>query len=598
MARVEVDPYTGQEYIAEDADVPQALTPAGPQIGREEPVASFPTPLVKEPPGTPGTPEPEVGPGFMERIGGPRPGQRMGGMMETLGQYATSDMGRNIIGALGVGLAGLRNTRDNGQLQSQLMQMHLQGAGERAKENRQAAAMTDLWGAMTEASKMISAGDLEGASTRLAQLAKNRTIMGNPAAMGELLKLNAQLEARAGSKRALQSLAEGPEIASGRDLIKRGGEAGLTLDEIAKVGPLVTKPQPKVISHFDNNTQQAVLIYPDSGKVSILKYGEGDLPTKLKDITDPDTRRELESKGIHIPTFIKAYNAGDPQAIAQLAAAASTPRPSREGTSEAERSAEKEIAADEKAGKVKFNSKEERDAAIAARIQQRKVEVAGATTQANRDVIRLENRNQPTREALKAGGGIVELKSGEYREVSNKFKTIGEAQDAEARGEVSIIPDRVGFEDVQKKKNSLATLRDIEEIGKRVYTKDNLGGVLKQGTEAFLKGKMGTGELGRDVRKLGVLRATVFDIAKGLGNDARISDADAKFAMTAMSTDTLFQTAESFKENMALVQKIFQRGLDRAARNERAPENEHIAATAGTGEYKEVAPGVFMRKVK
>jgi hypothetical protein len=236
---------------------------------------------------------------------------------------------------------------------------------------------------------------------------------------------------------------------------------------------------------------------------------------------------------------------------------------------------------------------EVRAAADRARIiQRRDAEIAQQKLAATKSEARAQARETPVREYLKAGGGVFELKSGTYREVSRNYRTKGELDDAEARGEISVIPDRQGTDDVQKKKNSLATLKDIREVGGRVFTKENTLAIAKQGAEAWVRGLTGTGELGRDVRKIKALQATVFDIAKGLGNDARISDADARFALNAMSLDTLFQSGRSFQETMDLVQKIFRRGLERSVRNERAPQDESIA---GEGGWREIAPGVRVR---
>ena len=469
------------------------------------------------------------------------------------------------------------------------MQMHFQGVKERQTRREQGEAMTGLWDAMSEASTLIAKNDLEGASGVISKLARNRYVMQNPAAMGELLKLQSQINQRTSNRAWSKALAEGPDITSGMDLLRRGSEAGVDPEMLAKLGPVLMKDtKPSIL--FDSATQSVVLVYPD-GRVVPKRYGEGDLPLTLKDINaiaDVDTQRHLTRKlgehGVAYPTFIKAYNGqlgGSPaekaqnrrEAIGVLTWASSQPK---ESTSQGGVSEKLSRA---KAAYEKNPTPATKEALkVAQGAYDNEVGLVRAKKEATLQETREEARNQPVREFLKAGGGIFELKSGQYKEVSNKFKTKGEAEDAEARGEVSIVPDRVGAEDIQKKKNSLSTLQDIREIGERVFTKESTLQIAKQGVTAWVKGLTGQGELGRDVRKLKVMQATVFDIAKGLGNDARISDADAKFALNAMSIDTLFQSGLSFRESIDLVQKIFRRGLERSARNERAPESENIVA--------------------
>lgn len=361
-----INPETGQEEIVEvpepQAQAPQVLqAPEVPQIGAEEPTRALDIARAQDQtlslPALEGMPpvrdvstleskKRPAGPGFLERMGGPSEQQLAGrGFWDTVGQFVSSDLGRNMIGALGVGLAGIRNPRDGGALQNYLMQTTIQGARERAAARQQGEAMGGLWEGFQQANGLIAQGDYAGASKVLTPLAKNPSVLRSPAAMSVLMNLQSDLTRRISGQRGRAALAAGPEIMSARELL---AQKDVDEETLKTFGPMMMKEMaPKF--QLDAERGMAILMYPN-GKVVAQKYGSGQLPLRLKDLNalaDPDTTRHLLTKladaGATAQEFIEAYNGEkgpdlQRQAIGILAWSASQPKAAGAG-SEAERTA-------------------------------------------------------------------------------------------------------------------------------------------------------------------------------------------------------------------------------------------------------------------
>lgn len=339
-----VDPETGEVLFVDDGqgDVPQALAPAevqGPQpqkripfgaptqqldsVRREDaqanPSLSLP-PLEGMPPVRPvedmaSASQAGKGPGFIERIGGPKPETLQGrGFMDTLGQFATSDLGRSVIGALGVGLAGIRNPRDGGALQQQLMQMHFQGTRERGERARQGDAMGGLYEGLNNAHMALAKGDLDGASKILAPLAKNPAIRQNPEAMKALLTMQNRLTNSAGERHSMKLLSEGPEPQNFRDFMEKASATGMSLENIIKMGPSMIRDTKAQLIHSD---KLGVIEYKDGKVRQLVKPPEGETgtPVKYSDL-DGDAKKGIDwlmenHPGVNPKDFLAELNHPD-----------------------------------------------------------------------------------------------------------------------------------------------------------------------------------------------------------------------------------------------------------------------------------------------
>jgi len=518
--------------------MPQALQ-VNPALVGEPPE----TPPTFEPPTRQGI-EPESGPGFIQRMGGPRPGQTAGrGFFDTLGQYATSDMGRNLIGALGVGLAGLRNPRDQGALQQRLMDMHIQGIGERAQRTARAESMTGLFTGLSEAQGLIAKGDMEGASQALSALSKNRAIMENPAAMSALITLQSQLSQRMSTRAGLKALTEGPDITSGTELLRRAGEKGVDPELAFKAAPLVMKEN-KPIVKFDGPSQSVVVLSPQGQILSVQKWGEGDLPVTLKDINsiaDVDTQRHLTGALAQLnqsyPDFVQAYNGrrGDTleikaqnriNSIKLLGWAASQPKEGGDLKTEPERSAEAI-----RVERTYLDRKEPVPAEVKAaadrarRIQEQKVEVAEKGAYAGAAGRREEGKNKTQGEAnrfffdrrtMEKAPGTVSV--GEL-EKSPKYVEV------EPNQAMSISQTSSGLTIATELADLIRNNRDIFPEKKSDVTWKTIGATIAPGT---------MGRIDPRVARMQTLALAIPNLVRALGDTANIAVAERQITQTGL----------------------------------------------------------------
>jgi hypothetical protein len=396
------DPQTGEEKMVEVAEtptpettVPQALQPAG--IGPEGPIraleqdraaqaredASLTLPALQEmppvrDPSTLAVRQAENRPDYLARFGGPKRIDLAGkGFLGTLGEFATSDLGRNLIGALGVGLAGIRNPRDNGALQQQLMQMHFQGVRERAAKAEQGEAMGGLFTALNSAHAALAKGDLDAASNILAPLAKNPAVLRNPAAMQALLSMQNQLTNRAGVRASLQRLSKGP-LTTESVLAEAAqmGDTGLMKD----LAPLLPTKEKDFYFHDAKNGVVGKLGM--DGKLRTYNYETGlggKEPLTIENIKP--FMKTLVGLGVtDLGEFVGLVNKGDIRAKALFGAAVLATPVAGEGLgSETERSAEAIRKEQEYIARGEPVPAEVKAAADRARvIQSRKAEIAEA----------------------------------------------------------------------------------------------------------------------------------------------------------------------------------------------------------------------------
>ena len=333
----------GQEEVVE---VPEMLAPRGTPEGQPgdrqtdlppiRPVESLRSQQPVQ------TPERPAGPGFWERLGGPTPDPQRG-FWDSVGHFATSDLGRNLIGALGVGLAGIRNPRDQGRFQEQLMQTVLTGAKERQLARTQADAMGALMLSANEANALIAKGDFDGASRAIGTMASNPAVRRDPRAVQYVLKAQQDLAQRAATRQGIQALRESTKVTVPGTPAVRGEDVGgigpfevtpatpettthrpITtedllalaysqgnLDVVKDLAPIFPKPTP----HFFHNEKQGIVgLIDPSGQVLTRQYTPGPPKEPLTIENMKPYIPLLARLGVSdFPGFVGIYNNGDPK---------------------------------------------------------------------------------------------------------------------------------------------------------------------------------------------------------------------------------------------------------------------------------------------
>lgn len=317
----------GEQY-----EIPDTLQPTPAQIGEQ--VLAGPgnvSPqigeeiLAQSPMGRQVMPVPQRQPGFLERMGGPTPEVlKGGGIMDNIGQWVTSDMGRNLMGALGVGLMGVRNVRDKGAAQTLMMQDLFNSARARREQQLHAEAMGGVLTNIQDVQNKVAAGDMDGAIASITSLASNPMVLRNPTAMQHVFQLQSQLSERsrqkgvigAGTKAITQNPNAGPA-----ELIQAAANApggGGTLAESVALAGALMKPDKFQVIHSDKLGIVAV-DRDANGHVTHYQLQPPPGQITIGSLSDP-IMRELQRRQVDLNRYIAVLN--NPQDPAYAAALA------------------------------------------------------------------------------------------------------------------------------------------------------------------------------------------------------------------------------------------------------------------------------------